>query len=207
MSLPAYNPASDDLPLSDDELAQLDHLLSTLPGDAVMNIEALDGYLAALLLSPVPLESLAGDDWMPMIWGGEDADTVFASGKQRKRLQLLVLRQAQATALQWQRKPEIWEPLFTLAEEGEQQWVDAEDWCIGFMIGVDVHAEAWSPLFETPDSKAALAPMLLLGGDEEQLDADDLSRLDDVEERDAISREVHAGVLQLLKLRKPAVGA
>ena len=48
--------------------------------------------------------------------------------------------------------------------------------------------------------------MLLLGGDEEQLDARALARLGDPEERGAIGREVHAGVLQLVALRSPAAG-
>ena len=48
MQYPQYNPASDNRPLSDEELEDLDDLLAALPTDGAMNIEALDGYLAGL---------------------------------------------------------------------------------------------------------------------------------------------------------------
>ena len=52
MQYPHYNPASDNRPLGDEELNDLDELLAALPVDSAMNIEALDGYLAGLLLTP-----------------------------------------------------------------------------------------------------------------------------------------------------------
>ena len=73
MEYPQYNPKSDNLPLSDEELSTLDDMLAKLPSDGAMNIEALDGYLSALLLSPTPLHELPGSDWLPTVWGG-DAD-------------------------------------------------------------------------------------------------------------------------------------
>jgi uncharacterized protein len=160
-------------------------------------MEALDGYLCALLLSPIALASLPGEAWMPAIWGDTDADTVFASGKQRKRLQLLVLRHLNATAKQWQRNIEAWEPLFTLAEDQGKEWVDAEDWCTGFMVGVDLHAAAWAPRFDDAQCASLLAPLVLLGGDDTQHTPEDLERLGNPEERDAISGEVFEGICQL----------
>ena len=70
MEYPSYNPSSDYLPLGDDELSALDDMLSKLPSDAAMNIEALDGYLTGLLLSPQPLAGLPGAGWLPEVWGG-----------------------------------------------------------------------------------------------------------------------------------------
>jgi len=195
MSIPAYHPASDVLPLNDEELAQLDSLLAGLPDDAALNIEALDGYLTALLLSPVPLAGLPGDAWMPTVWGGGDADAQFASGKQRKKLQLYVLRHLRA--LDAQLGSGAWQPLFSVAEADGQEWVDAEDWCTGFMIGVDLAVDAWATRFESGDSAAWLAPIALLGGDESQQDAQALAALADPAVRDALSREVHDGVQAL----------
>uniref|UniRef100_UPI00192A5BB5 UPF0149 family protein n=3 Tax=Pseudomonadota TaxID=1224 RepID=UPI00192A5BB5 len=68
MQYPHYNPASDNRPLSDDELNDLDELLAALPSDAAMNIEALDGYLAGLLLTPGrSLAELPGEAWLPRV--------------------------------------------------------------------------------------------------------------------------------------------
>lgn len=190
MSLPAYQPGSDLLPLSDDELGQLDELLGALP--EAMNVEALDGFLSALLLAPKPLASLAGEDWLPVVWGGEDP---FASGKQRKKVQLLVLRHARA--LDAQLRSPAWQPLFSVVEQGGEEFIDAEDWCIGFMLGVDLDGDGWAPRFDDAPTGAMLAPVALLGGDESQQDPEALADLDDPAVRDSLAREVHAVIEQL----------
>lgn len=202
MELPQYQPdKADYLPLTDDELQDLDDWLSELPTDAAMNIEAIDGYLSALLLSPVSLSDKAGAEWMAPVWGGGDP---FASGKQRKRVALLLLRHVHSLSVQWTSKQDEWEPIFSIAEDGEQQLVDAEDWCTGFMIGVDQDSDAWAPLFDHTKTAAALAPIALLGGDEEQLSAEDAEKLTDLHWRDALSREVPEGVLTMWTLRQAA---
>lgn len=195
MNLPAYDPNSDLLPLSDEELEQLDELLAGLP-DGALNIEALDGFLSALLLSPVPLASLPGEAWLPEVWGQQPGEPdPFPSGKQRKKLQLLVLRHARA--LDAQIGSSAWEPLFSLAEDGSQEWVDAEDWCTGFMMAVDLAGDAWATRFEEGQTAEWLAPIALLGGNEAQQDPQALAELADPAVRDAMSREVHAGVQAL----------
>lgn len=196
-SLPAFRPDSDLLPLSDAELEQLDQLLAELP-EGALNVEALDGFLSALLLSPQPLHTLAGEAWLPSIWGGGDP---FSSGKQRKKLQLLVLRHARA--LQAQLGQASWQPLFTLAEDGETEWADAEDWCTGFLMATDLAAEAWAPVFDAHEN-GWLAPILLLGGDPAQQDPEALADLDDPAVRDALARQVHQGLRDFVALHTQA---
>ena len=105
MEYPQYKPQSDHLPLNDGELSTLDDMLIKLPVEAAMNIEALDGYLAGLLLSPQRLADLPGATWLPTVWGGDgddlEADSKsenypFVSGKQRKRPGLQGLTDLQA---------------------------------------------------------------------------------------------------------------
>lgn len=213
MDYPQYDPKSDNLPLSDEELSTLDDMLTKLPSEASMNIEALDGYLAALLLSPMALADLPGAAWLPLAWGGDGDDLEastkpenypFASGKQRKRVTLLVLRHLRSIAWQWTAKPELWEPIFSVAEsdvEGEADLTDAEEWAIGFLTAVDLAPEAWEPLFADAVNGPLLAPIALLGGDETQLNDDERARLADPKERDVISRAVLDNVLQLWAAR------
>jgi uncharacterized protein len=202
MDFPQYQPDKAlYTPLTDDELSDLDDFLSELDNDAAMNIEALDGYLSAQLLSPLPLSGKPGAEWMGPVWGGGEP---FTSGKQRKKIALLLLRHVHSLSVQWTSKQDEWEPIFSVAEEGEQQLVDAEDWCTGFMIGVDQDGEAWTPLFDHIKTAAALAPIALLGGDESQLSAEDQEKLTDLHWRDALSREVPEGVLTLWTLRTQA---
>ncbi|MBV8124660.1 MAG: UPF0149 family protein [Burkholderiaceae bacterium] len=212
MEYPHYNPNSDHLPLSDEELAGLDDMLGKLPSDAAMNIEAMDGYLTALLVSPRPLPEIPGAAWLPVVWGGDVADSgadtsehyPFVSGKQRKRVMMLVLRHLNSIAHQLRDRPQAWEPIFSIAEDDDTLLTDAEDWCIGFMTGVDQAVDAWAPWFKHEFGRAALAPIALLGSDDEDRSAEERASLADPHQLDAISREVPEGVLNLRELIHPS---
>lgn len=199
MEYPQYTPATADLlPLSDEELAGLDDILASLPSDGAMNIEAMDGYLTGLLLSPVDVATLPGGAWLPLIWGGDgEGNLPFASGKQRKKTVLLLLRHLHSIACLLRDRPAGWEPIFSVAEQGEEELADAEDWCTGFMLAVDLAPEAWAPRFESPALAEVLHPIVLLGGDEAQLSEADRALLADPASRDALSRSVPDTVLAL----------
>ncbi|MBA4218003.1 MAG: UPF0149 family protein [Proteobacteria bacterium] len=202
MQYPHYNPASDNRPLSDDELNDLDELLAALPSDAAMNIEALDGYLAGLLLTPGrSLAELPGEAWLPRVWGGdgETDPAPFASGKQRKKVVMAVLRHLQSIALAWTHQPKAWEPIFSFAEGDDEdtEYADAEDWAAGFLIAVELAPEAWAPWFDGPDTAALLTPIAALGAEDGPL-AEATA-----EARDAASRAIPDAMLALWERRQP----
>ncbi len=198
MDYPQYDPQLDTPPLDDSELDALDSLLQALPGEAVMNIEALDGYLTALLVGPPVLARLRTADWLPAVWGGDgEGGAPFPSQKQRKRATLLVLRHLHAVQQQLQGPPEAWEPVFSIAEADGREWVDAEDWCAGFLQATVLDPEAWGALFDHAQRGPLLLPLALLGGDDAGLAPTDRDRLADPAQRDALSRAVVDGVLAL----------
>lgn len=206
MQYPDYDPTIDSPPLGDDELAALDALLQGLPADAAMNVEALDGYLTALLVGPPPGPRRRSAEWLPAVWGGDGGATPaapFASEKQRKRATLLVLRHLHALDRVLTHDVDAWEPIFSVADDGGREWVDAEDWCAGFLQAVALDAAGWEALFDDPALAEALVPLALLGGDESQLSAADLQRLADPDARDALSRAVVDAVLALRAARQP----
>ncbi|NCT84904.1 MAG: UPF0149 family protein [Comamonadaceae bacterium] len=201
MQYPRYNPASDNRPLSDDEVNDLDELLAVLPTDGAMNAEAMDGYLAGLLLTPGrELSSLPGEAWLPLIWGGDgDVDPApFVSGKQRKKLVMLVLRHLHSIATAWAQRPQGWEPIFSFAdgEDEDTEYADAEDWAAGFLMAVDLAPEAWAPWFDNADSAALLAPIVALAGEDGGLDQADAAA------RDEASRSIPDAMLALWALRQ-----
>lgn len=203
MQYPQYNPASDNRPLSDEELNDLDEMLAALPTDAAMNVEALDGYLAGLLLTPGrALSSLPGEAWLPLIWGGDQTPepAPFASGKQRKKLQMLVLRHLHSIATAWAERPQAWEPIFSFAdgEDEDTEYADAEDWAAGFLMAVDLAPEAWAPLFDTQPTATLLAPIAALGGEDGALAEAD------AEARDGASRQIPDAMLALWAIRQKA---
>jgi len=206
VDLPRYDPALATEPLTDSELDALDALLLALPSDNPMNVEALDGYLTALLLGPHPVESLPGSAWMPAVWGGDGTPdpAPFGSQKQRKRTAQLVLRHLHTIDESLRLAPARWEPVFSLAEAGGRELADAEDWCIGFLQATTLAPEAWGAWFDDTLLAPLLAPIALLGGDESTLSPEQTARLADPAERDALSRAVVDAVLALLARRVPS---
>lgn len=201
MQYPHYNPASDNRPLSDEELDDLDELLAALPSDGAMNIEALDGYLAGLLLSPgQPLADRPGETWLPVVWGGdaEPDPAPFASGKQRKKVMMLVLRHLHSIATAWAQRPQAWEPIFSFAdgEDDDTEYADAEDWAAGFLMAAALAPEAWDAEFERGETAELLAPVAALGSDNGALANASAA------ERDEASRKIPDAMLALWALRQ-----
>lgn len=204
MDIPDYDPRVDTPPLSDAELAALDAQLQDLPVDNPMNIEALDGYLTGLLLGPGGVARWRSAQWMPVVWGVDpdaegagEAAAPFASQKQRKKAIVAVLRHLGALHRQLKQAPQAWEPVFSVAEQGEAEFVDAEEWCIGFLQAVALAPEDWAPVFDDPELGPALVPLALLGAEDTGLSPAEVQRLADPAERDALSRAVVDGVLLL----------
>ena len=199
MQYPDYKPALESPPLSDEELQTLDDLLTGLPTEQAMNIEQLDGYLTALLLAPKPVATLAGADWLPAVWGGDgEGDAPFGSGKQKKRVIVMVLRHLHTLDRQIHQTPDRWEPVFSVAEtEDGEDLADAEDWCIGFLQATTLDPEGWGAWFDDPTLGPLLLPIALLGGDDSQLGPADAERLADPAHRDALTRSLPDAVLAL----------
>jgi uncharacterized protein len=211
MELPAYDPALRTPPLDDAELQALDDLLQGLPGEAVMNVEALDGYLTALLLTPGGPAGIAPARWMPVVWGGAGAPgeagarpagaastaAPFASQKQRKRAVVWILRHLQTVDRSLGGPPAQWEPIFSIAEDQGREWVDAEDWCAGFLQAAPLDAAFWGRQFDDAESGPALRPLVLLGGDPAALAPGEEAALASLEQRDALSRKAADAVWAL----------
>jgi uncharacterized protein len=204
MDYPSYDPKSPNTPLTAEELASLDDLLTTLPSDGSMTLDGMDGYLTALLVGPAPIGASA--DWLPTIWGGdqEPAPAPFASNQKRKRTTVLVLRHLRSIEAALATGPDSWEPVFSVAElpgtQGEEL-ADATDWCMGFLAATDLAPDAWQPLQSDPDLGPGLATIAWLGGDVDvAADAEDHpsdEELDDPQVRDQLSRAAAEVVLKL----------
>jgi len=204
MDYPSYDPKSPNTPLTEEELASLDDLLTNLPSDGSMTLDGMDGFLTALLVGPVSLATLKTSDWLPTIWGGdqEPAPAPFASNQKRKRTTVLVLRHLRSIEAALSGPPDAWEPVFSVAElpgtQGEEL-ADATDWCMGFLAAMDLAPDAWAPLNADAEIGPGLATIAFLGGDidappESDEDAEDM---DDPQVRDQLSRAATEVVLKL----------
>jgi uncharacterized protein len=196
---PTYDPQSPVTPLAPEEIAALDMLLQRLPADGAMSLDGFDGFLSAFAMGPAALRALPTAEWLPLIWGGdtEGADNAapFTTKRQRKNTVLFALRHLRHISQVLQVTPDDWEPIFSIAEQGPDEWADAREWCMGFLQAVDLLPSAWDGLWNAPE----VAPLLTLGGGLDgvaQPDSD--ADLDDPATCDELSRAVPDAVLHLM---------
>ena len=200
MQYPTYDPASAVTPLSAEEIAALDMLLQRLQSDTAMSLDGFDGYLTAFAIGPAALRDMPTADWLPLVWGGDvesDDDTApFATKRQRKNTVVQALRHVRHLSQQMREAPNDWEPIFSIAEHGADEFADAREWCMGFLQAVDLQPDAWGGVWQ----ESALAPLLLLGGglDGHAPDAAQAEALDDPAVCDKLSRAVPDAVLHIL---------
>ena len=214
MDYPRYDPASPLTPLQPAELDTLDRLLQALQttdSDGVMSLDGLDGYFTALAAGPAQLlATLATAEWLPLVWGGDGPEgnegaEPFTSKRQRKTTVVQLLRHLRHVAEELQR-PDSWEPIFSMAEKGADEFADAGDWCTGFLQAVDLLPSAWEDAGDGVWDDPAVAPLLQLGGGLEgqqtpTVDAQgEAVNLEDPADIDRLSRAVPDAVLRLRAL-------
>lgn len=150
--------------LSPDELSELDRfLMSDATSGETLMLDALDGYLTAIVIGPAPLKPVA---WLPRIWGSrEEHAPKFVSTQQALRIKELVIRHLNGITLCFMRNPAQFEPLFnvTTYEDSDAEFIDADMWAFGFMKGMSLSMADWKPLLSNPKAEALLRPLYLLG--------------------------------------------
>ena len=131
---------SSPLRLSDEELDALEAILvsDTVPEDC-MDLEMLDGFLAAVLLSPKPI---GRELWLPEVWSAY-GDASFGKGKAVQRAIRLVLGYYNEIATTLGREGENWEPLCFASEEGSDKPRIGDGWINGFIQGLELWPEDW----------------------------------------------------------------
>ena len=149
-------------PLSDAEFEELDEFLgSDATPDDCMDISMLDGFLTALAVGP---NTLMPDRWLAAVYGETAQDAVkWASPAEAEYMLGLILRHMNDITWQLREAPDDYEPIVFERDDDGKTVAVIDEWCIGFMEGVQVDKAAWAPLFESHDEKAFLLPIILYG--------------------------------------------
>ena len=151
---------NDDLnaPLSDEELDELDRfLMSDAANEEALDISMLDGFLTALAVGP---NNLPPSRWMPVVWGGP---MTWESEAQAKRMMSLVFRHANDILFTLRSYPDEFEPLLYERDHHGETIPIIDEWCTGFVMGIELDEEAWQPLLESEEGDELLLPILLFG--------------------------------------------
>lgn len=143
-------------PLTDAELDRLGDVLKHCGSKSVMNIEMLDGFLAALICSP---DTVLPSEYLPEIWGCGDADEpIFESQSTLQELLSLIMRHWNATG----RILQSGDDFFPVLLDDDSGAAQANDWAIGFMRGMGMRRNSWSTLMDDEKHAGVLIPILAL---------------------------------------------
>src|SRR5690606_6387083 len=155
------NPRTAPVPSLDDE--RIERLADLLEQRAVpfrgFNLEALDGFLSALVVSPSPVEP---SEWEPKVWGGKPPR--WDSEDEALQVRQLLMGHWNMCAARVRHDgdelPEHLAPLMWLPEDPELTGEDAlhedeldvgRDWALGFFEGVALREDQWDRWLDDND--------------------------------------------------------
>lgn len=142
--------------LTDDQIDILAELLETkaIPNMG-MNLEALDGFLSAVILSPEPIPF---DEWELLVWG--DGDPNLSAAERSQGQELLQVHHDSVTQrvnLDADEIPEELTPLMWLPQEVDFENASVDelevgaDWARGFFTGVGLRESRWDEWLDEED--------------------------------------------------------
>jgi uncharacterized protein len=181
-----------DEPLTDAELDELEGFLASdaVPEDC-MDLEMLDGFLAAIVSGP---ESVQPSEWLPQVGsdGGRSATPAYGNSAEAQRIMALILRHMVGIQRTLAESPTRFKPLLYLAEQerpkGDKSPGEATAWCEGYMAGVKLRDEAWQPLYDAEDARDWIFPIEALAfGDQ---DPEFAEWIDDKDKRASLVEEL-----------------
>lgn len=179
-----------DEPLSDQEFNVLDQfLLSDRCSENAMTLDALHGYLTAIVIGP---ESIPADEWLPQVWGptAEDAPR-FSSDKEAQRIRGLIMRFMNEIAIAFEAAPKEFEPLFLEHSVQGKKLLDGEAWAWGFWEGMNLRADAWEAGWDAPIA-STLRAVYLLGA--EEVEEEEVVLADSPQKRHQLALEIEKGL-------------
>lgn len=188
--------------LSDDELAELnDFLLSDAVSDETMTLDQLDGYLTAIVVGPTCLNV---SQWYVGIWGNRQEDVPhFLNLHHAQHVMQLILRHYNGIAASLEQGADTHEPVLGCyrSEDGTHDIVDAETWAHGFMAGVALSRADWQPLFDDPQGRAWLAPILYLA--DSDADTTPTPQADTLAVWDDLANQAQAAIAPIYRFWSP----
>ena len=133
-------------PLTEAEIGELDRFLMNAKGvEHPMDISTLDGFLTAVVCGP---KTILPSEWMRWVWDMENGEEspVFKDRAQAQHFFGLLMRHMNGIAHTLNEAPEEYEPLLLENPNKGDPVPILDEWCCGFMKGVQLDSEGWQPL-------------------------------------------------------------
>jgi uncharacterized protein len=133
-------------PLSERDVARLSDLLDSVPDNAAMTIEEMDGFFCALIVGP---DVVLPSEYLPILLGGNPGDTnAFRTMREANRTLPLLMRYWNSIVTSLQHLG-AYAPLF---DDADSKGVVGRLWAQGFMQGVELRFEGWQDLLADDNS-------------------------------------------------------
>jgi uncharacterized protein len=143
-------------PLTDAELDRLGDFLESCKGGKAMNVEALDGFFAALITGP---EIVMPSEYYREVFGGEMSDTCEFGSLDEANDILGLMRRHWNDIAATLNKDEVYVPLLLEDEHGVAH---GNDWAHGFIRGMHMRHDGWAELMDDEEHGGCLVPMMML---------------------------------------------
>lgn len=144
--------------LSEAEEHELKGFLARVKGGAIPDIEALDGFFAALACCP---DMILPSEYIAVIQRGasEGDDLIFEDMAEAQRFMTLVSRLYNDVNRILGDGDEIYVPFL---REAINEPSHADNWAKGFMAGTKLRPEVWAELINNEDQNGLILPILIL---------------------------------------------
>lgn len=143
-------------PLNDAEFENLGDLLKRFGGKQAMNIEQLDGFLAALICCP---SAIPASDYLPVIWGDAMVNEGGFSAQPVMQEFLSLVERHRSAISHILQSGDVFTPVLLLNPDGV---FTANDWANGFMRGMNLRKDEWLTLVDDDNHGGSLVPILAL---------------------------------------------
>ena len=145
--------------LTEAEINELqEFLLSGMTPDKTMDIEALDGFLTAVVIGP---DTVMPSEWLRVVWNGSEGPE-YESMEQANRILGLIMRHMNSIANTLMNRPDRYEPIILNWEKEEDYWLMGMPWAIGFFKGMDLRRENWKELTADEEYGEMVMPIMTL---------------------------------------------
>jgi uncharacterized protein len=143
-------------PLTDAEFDRLNSVLARFGDKRSMNLEQLDGFLAALICGP---DIILPSEYLPVIWGDNIVlEKTFNAQPLLQEFLALIMRHWNVIA-DTLHSGDVYLPLLLEDENGISH---ANDWANGFMRGMELRKEDWANLLNEEQHGGWLVPIFAL---------------------------------------------
>ena len=132
-------------------------LASDHVSESALSMEQLDGFFAALVAGP---ELVLPSEYLPTLWGSNDGGAIYDSIEQAQFVMDLMTRHWNTIAKRLNEEFPHTPFLFPAADEDR-----GREWAEGFLLGIKLRYDAWTPLVHDTKIGALLVALFSLAAD------------------------------------------